>query len=193
MTPMIAAMMSRIMLFMKAKIAPANSISNAPRISMRRLPIWSAPRCDPQRDYGVAEQCQAEQDADDCVAKTNVGEIEHEHDRQKTVRKHPHDACGEKHIRVAPKSAHHGSRLEHPVQLSLPNHLLAVNIERVIDDPLSGVDFVIVFESEMAESLSDGFQSGTFGLVPQRVVGVGAVDDLGEQQQCGVAGEVVFF
>ena len=51
---------------------------------------------------------------------------------------------------------------------------------------------MIVFESEMAESFGDGFQPGTFGLMPECVVGVGAVDDLGEQHQGGIACEVVF-
>src|SRR5262249_2942636 len=41
------------------------------------------------------------------------------------------------------------------------------------------------------EAIRNGFKSRPFGLLVKRVVGIGAIDDLAEQHQCGVSGELV--
>jgi hypothetical protein len=38
----------------------------------------------------------------------------------------------------------------------------------------------------MTKTFRDSFQSQSFGLLVQRVVGVGPVDDLAEQDKCGI-------
>src|SRR5215470_16112179 len=69
------------------------------------------------------------------------------------------------------------SSCEHPVGLAVPHHLLAIGIERIVDDPLGGIDRVVVLVAEMAEAFGDGLQSRPFRLSIERIVGVGSVDD----------------
>src|SRR5262245_27965700 len=69
------------------------------------------------------------------------------------------------------------------VGLALSDHFLAVGVKGVVDDPLRGVDGVIVFVSEMAKSLGDRFEPWSFRLVIKRIVSVGAVHDLSKQRQ----------
>jgi hypothetical protein len=76
---------------------------------------------------------------------------------------------------------------------ALPDHFLAVGVEGVVDDPFRGIEDVIVLVSEMAKALGDGFEPRSFGLMVERVVGIGAVDDLAEKDKCLVARESVFF
>ena len=76
---------------------------------------------------------------------------------------------------------------ESAVALSVAYHLLAVRIERVVDDPLCCIQCVVILEPEMAKALGNGIETGTFGLVIERVVGVGAIDDLPEQHQRRIA------
>src|ERR1700731_2248151 len=56
------------------------------------------------------------------------------------------------------------------VGLALPDHLLAVGINGVVDDPFRGIHRVIVLVSEMTKSFGDGFEPGSFGLMIERVV-----------------------
>src|SRR5262249_3797110 len=78
------------------------------------------------------------------------------------------------------------------VRLSVRNHLFAIRIERVVDDPFGGIERVIVLEAEMAKALGNRLEAGAFGLVIERVFRIGAVDDLAEQDERRVAGELVF-
>ena len=50
---------------------------------------------------------------------------------------------------------------------------------------------MIVRVAKVAEALGNGLQTWTLRLVPKCVVGIGAVDDLAQQHQGGVAGQVV--
>src|SRR6266700_1120030 len=84
-----------------------------------------------------------------------------------------------------------GSRDKIAVGLALAHHFLAIGVEGVIDDPLGGVLLVVVFETQLAEALSDGLQSWSLGLVPEGIVGIRAVHDLTEQDQRSVARQVV--
>src|SRR5262245_39344445 len=45
----------------------------------------------------------------------------------------------------------------------------------------------------MAKTFGDGFQSRPFGLLIERVVGVGAVDDLAQENKGAVLGQLIFF
>src|SRR5581483_4194578 len=50
---------------------------------------------------------------------------------------------------------------------------------------------VVVLESQMPEAFGNGIQAGSFRLVPERVVGVGTVDDLGHQNDGWIARKTV--
>src|SRR5437868_2303119 len=63
---------------------------------------------------------------------------------------------------------------------ALSHHFLTIGVERIIHDPLGSVLFVVVFESQVAEALGDGLQSGSLGLVPERIVGIRTVDDFAQ-------------
>src|SRR6266568_2257586 len=67
------------------------------------------------------------------------------------------------------------------------NHLLAVSIQRVVNNPLGRVDFVIVPEIQMAESFGNGIQPGPFRLVPQRIVRIRAIHNFSKQHQGRIA------
>jgi len=62
---------------------------------------------------------------------------------------------------------------------------LAIGIEGIVDDPLGGVLFVVVLETQVAKTLGDGLQSRSLGLVPERIVGIRAVDDLASKTSAG--------
>src|SRR2546423_2433785 len=80
---------------------------------------------------------------------------------------------------------------EGTTRLAAPDHFFAIGVESVVDDPLGRIEIMIVFVAEMAEALRNSVQAGAFGLMPKRVVGVGAVDDLPEQHQRRVAVKLV--
>src|SRR5882672_17121 len=76
------------------------------------------------------------------------------------------------------------------VWLAALNHLAAIRIERVVDDPLRCIVFIVVLEAEMAEAFGHGFQTGPLRLMVQTVVGIGAVNDPPQQHQSGIIGEL---
>src|SRR6266852_3546436 len=78
--------------------------------------------------------------------------------------------------------------------LRLPalHHLLAVSIQRVVNNPLGRVDFVIVPEIQMAESFGNGIQPGPLWLVPQRIVRIRAIHNFSKQHQGRIARQIVF-
>src|SRR4051794_34901150 len=81
-----------------------------------------------------------------------------------------------------PARRHHtrraASRRKSALRFAAPDHLFAVRIEGVVHDPLGCNQLMIVLVAEMAKALRNGIQAGSFGLVPECVVGVGPVDDL---------------
>jgi hypothetical protein len=79
------------------------------------------------------------------------------------------------------------------IRLSSPHHLLAISVESVVNDPFGGIQLVIVFEAKMPKSLGDGVQTGRLWLMPQRIVGVGSIDDLRQQNKCWIARQPVLF
>src|SRR5216683_6909969 len=78
--------------------------------------------------------------------------------------------------------------------LRLPalHHLCAVSIQRVVNNPLSRVDFVIVPEIQMAKSFGNGIQPGPFWLVPQRIVRIRAIHNFSKQHQGRITCQIVF-
>src|SRR3954466_5970829 len=79
------------------------------------------------------------------------------------------------------------------VGLAALDHLAAIRIERVVDDPLRRIVLMVVLEAEMPETFGDGFDSRSLRLMVQSVVGVGAVDDPPEQYQRRIAGQTELF
>ena len=51
---------------------------------------------------------------------------------------------------------------------------------------------MIVLETEMTKTLGEGFEPRALGLLIERVVGIRPVDDLAEQHERCVAGEIIF-
>src|SRR5690349_4495345 len=53
-------------------------------------------------------------------------------------------------------------------QLSMhaTNHLVAVGVEGIVDDPLCGIDLVIILEPQMPKSLGDGSKTRRLCPVP---------------------------
>src|SRR5215213_5299394 len=80
---------------------------------------------------------------------------------------------------------------ESAVGFAAPDHLFAVRVEGVVDDPLGRIELVVVFVTEMTEALGNRVESRPFGLMPERIVGVSSVDDPAEQHQCGIAVELI--
>jgi len=79
------------------------------------------------------------------------------------------------------------------VLLALTHHLPAVSVKRVVDDPLGGIHRVIVLEAQMAETFRDRFEARRFGLLIERIVGVGTVDDLASSTSAGSSRSLYFF
>ena len=59
-------------------------------------------------------------------------------------------------ISLAPHQANLASRDKVAMRLALAHHFLAIGIEGIIDNPLSGILGVIILETKMAEALGDG-------------------------------------
>jgi len=78
------------------------------------------------------------------------------------------------------------------VRFSVTHHFLAIRIERVVNNPLCCIQCVVILESEMPKAFSDGNESWTLGLVIERIVRVGAIDDLPKQHERRIAGKLVF-
>ena len=61
--------------------------------------------------------------------------------------------------------------------MSLPYHLFAISIERIVDDPFGCIESMVIFVTEMPKALGDGYEPWPFRLMIKRVVCVGAIDD----------------
>src|SRR6266540_2756676 len=64
-------------------------------------------------------------------------------------------------LRVSPSGLPEGA-----VRLAVLNHYLAIGIQCIVDNPLRGIDLVVILEAEMTEALGDRVQAGCFRLVP---------------------------
>src|SRR6266852_3826332 len=81
---------------------------------------------------------------------------------------------------------------ESSVWLSALHHLLAIRVQRIINNPLGCIDFVIVLKIQAAKPFRDGVQPSALRLLPQRVVGVRAIHDLAKQHQRRIRRQTVF-
>ena len=68
---------------------------------------------------------------------------------------------------------------------------MTVGVEGIIDDPLGGVQLVVICEAQVPEALSNCLQPLSFRLVPEGVIGIGTVDNLAEQDQGWIVSQVV--
>ena len=64
------------------------------------------------------------------------------------------------------------------IGFAVTHHLLAVRIEGVVNDPFCGIYCMIILVTEIPKTFCNGFQSRSFWLLVQGVVGVRTVDDL---------------
>src|SRR4029077_19050732 len=83
--------------------------------------------------------------------------------------------------------------LKSSARLAAFHHLPAIGVKRVINNPLGRIDFMVVAEVQLSKSLGDRIQSSSLGLMPQRVVRVGAVYDFSQQPQRRVCRQIVLF
>lgn len=66
---------------------------------------------------------------------------------------------------------------EGPIRLSALYHFFAVFVQRIVNNPLGRVDFVVVLKIQVAKSFCNGAQPGTLRLLPQGVVSICAIDE----------------
>jgi hypothetical protein len=52
---------------------------------------------------------------------------------------------------------------------------------------------MVVLEAQVPKAFGNSFKSRAFGLIPERIVGVSAVNDFTKQYQCRVVGKIVPF
>src|SRR5579859_7324790 len=84
------------------------------------------------------------------------------------------------------------SLLERAIRFTLFQHLLAIGIKSIIDDPLGSILFMIIFIAQVTEALSNGVESCRLWLLPQRVVGISPIDNLAKQYQRWISGQAIF-
>src|SRR6266571_6517905 len=72
---------------------------------------------------------------------------------------------------------------ERAIGPALADHLLTVGIEGIIDDPLGGVQLVVVPVAQVPEALGNRLQPLSFRLVPERIICIGAIHNFTEQNQ----------
>src|ERR1700680_4626233 len=84
-----------------------------------------------------------------------------------------------------------GRILEGSAELSTLYHLPAIRVQRIVNNPFGGIDFVVVAKAQVAKTLGNRIQTSGLRLMPQRVVRVSAVNDFGEQLQSQVCLEAV--
>src|SRR5713226_449127 len=70
---------------------------------------------------------------------------------------------------------------ESPIRLTALHHLFAVRVERIVNNPLGRVNFVVVLKIQPAKPFRDGVQPRALRLLPQRVVRIRAIHDLPKQ------------
>src|SRR5205809_5783576 len=78
-----------------------------------------------------------------------------------------------------------------PFRPALTHHQLAIGVERVVDNPLGRVQGVIILEPETPKAFGNRLEPRGLRLVPEGVVGVGAIHDSREKHERGIRGEPV--
>src|SRR6266446_2137675 len=78
------------------------------------------------------------------------------------------------------------------VRLSPFHHFFAVRIQRVVNNPLGRIDFVVAPEVQMAKTLRNGVQPGGLRLLPQGIIGVRAIHNFPKQHQRCITRQIIF-
>ena len=78
---------------------------------------------------------------------------------------------------LLPNGDYRASSREHSIRFAPSHHFLAVRVKCIVDNPLRGIERVVILVAETAEAICNGFQSWPFRLMVKRVVGIGGVDD----------------
>src|SRR5260370_3387732 len=81
---------------------------------------------------------------------------------------------------------------ESSIWLPALHPLLAIRVQRSVNNPLRCIDFVVVLKIQPAKPFRDGVQPRALRLLPQRVVGVRAIHDLAKQHQRWIRRQIVF-
>src|SRR3990172_8031142 len=183
-TPTKAAAPISHRLSVEASTTPAKTISSALTKSMRRRPIRSA-------DVVISREratspSKARLSIRPTVAPARPSPVKK---RTRLTERNPKPNRRRARLEKSRTKSVRGC----PMRPPLADHPLTVGVERVVDDPLSGVDLMIVAESELTKALGDRCQAGPFRLAVKGVVGVGAVDDPAEQHQGRVGGQLILF
>jgi len=82
---------------------------------------------------------------------------------------------------------------EKPRWLSALHHLFAVFVERIVNNPLGRVDFMVALKIQAAKSFRNGVQPRALRLLPQSVVSIRAIDDLPKQHERRILRQMYFF
>src|SRR5467141_5138714 len=85
-----------------------------------------------------------------------------------------------------------GCSAKSPVWLSALHHLFAVFVERIVNNPLGRVDFMVALKIQAAKSFRNGVQPRALRLLPQSVVSIRAIDDLPKQHERRILRQIVF-
>jgi len=80
-----------------------------------------------------------------------------------------------------------------PIRFTRLHHLSAVSVQRIIDDPLCCIDFVIVFVAEMTKAFGNRLQTWPFRLIIKRIVRVRAIHDFSEKDEGRIIRKAMFF
>src|SRR5260370_1973899 len=81
---------------------------------------------------------------------------------------------------------------EGSIWLPALHHLLAVCVDRIVNNPLGRIDFVVILKIQTAKPFCDSDQPRALRLLPQRVVRIRAIHDLPEQRKCRISSQFVF-
>src|SRR5882757_415552 len=82
---------------------------------------------------------------------------------------------------------------ESSVWLPALHHLLAIRVQRIVNNPLGCIDFVVVLKIQASKPFRDGVQPRALRLLPQRVVGVAPFTILPSNTSAGFAARSYFF
>lgn len=161
-------------------------------------------RGQPKRDGRVTQHRQGQEQSDLAVVQSLCGEVQDENDREEAVGKEARTSRRKQEPAIGCQGVgclgrwvlchfrHAALRLlESAIRFTSTHHLLTISVEGVVYDPLGGIDLVIVLIAQVTEAFGDGVQPCRFGLVPERVVRVRPVDDLRQQDEGRITGEVV--
>jgi hypothetical protein len=111
------------------------------------------------------------------VIKSFLGPIRWQGDMTEQTKRHRLDPFGVDKPCATPRLA------ELTIRQATAHHLAAVGASRVIRDGLGDDHRVVILQAEV--------QAGRPRLIPERIIGVGAIHDLGQQDQSGIVVQLI--